>query len=76
MILAHNHPSGDPAPSPQDRAVTRRVAAAGDLLGIPLLDHLVIGADAFRSLAEAGVCDGWNEEPPAAQVAQPGAPES
>lgn len=45
MIVAHNHPSGDPEPSHEDRAVTRRLLDAGELLGVPLLDHLVIGAD-------------------------------
>ena len=43
VLLAHNHPSGDPEPSQPDLDVTRRLAAAGRLLGIPLLDHLVIG---------------------------------
>jgi DNA repair protein RadC len=43
IILAHNHPSGDPNPSPEDRAVTRQIAAAGRLMGIPILDHLIIG---------------------------------
>jgi DNA repair protein RadC len=50
VILAHNHPSGDPTPSPQDRDVTDRVAAAGRVLGIPLLDHLVVGRDAFAAI--------------------------
>lgn len=43
VIVAHNHPSGDPEPSAEDLAVTRRIAAAGSLLGIELLDHLVVG---------------------------------
>ena len=54
VILAHNHPSGDPEPSDQDRRITDRLAEAGQLLGIPLLDHLVIGAKGYRSLAEEG----------------------
>jgi DNA repair protein RadC len=54
VVLAHNHPSGDPTPSPQDREVTRRVAAAGRVLGIELLDHLVIGGDRYVSLRERG----------------------
>lgn len=55
IILAHNHPSGDPAPSPQDRDVTDRVGRAGFLLGIPLLDHLVVtDAGGYRSLAADG----------------------
>ncbi|OIO05820.1 MAG: hypothetical protein AUJ52_13105 [Elusimicrobia bacterium CG1_02_63_36] len=44
VIVAHNHPSGDPRPSEEDRAVTRRLCAAGRLLGIPLLDHVVVSA--------------------------------
>lgn len=51
VILAHNHPSGDPTPSHQDIDVTRRIAAAGRLLGIPLLDHLVVGDRDYTSLA-------------------------
>ncbi|MGN0843653.1 MAG: JAB domain-containing protein [Kiritimatiellia bacterium] len=43
LVVAHNHPTGDPAPSAQDETVTRRMVAAGDLLGIPVLDHIVIG---------------------------------
>ena len=56
LILAHNHPSGDPAPSPEDIAVTKRIAEAGELLGIELLDHVVIGdAGRFASLKEKGL---------------------
>ena len=44
IIIAHNHPSGDPTPSEQDREVTRRVRRAGEAIGIPLLDHIVVGA--------------------------------
>jgi DNA repair protein RadC len=51
VILVHNHPSGDPAPSAEDRAVTRQLAAAGRALGIPVLDHVVIGRGAYVSLA-------------------------
>lgn len=43
IMLAHNHPSGNPAPSPEDIDATKRIKAAGDLLGIPLLDHIVVG---------------------------------
>jgi DNA repair protein RadC len=52
VILAHTHPSGDPTPSEEDRAVTRQLAAAGRTLGIPVLDHVVIGRAGFRSLAD------------------------
>jgi len=53
-IVAHNHPSGDPSPSADDRELTGRLAAAGELLGIPLLDHLVIGDGCYVSLADRG----------------------
>ena len=50
VVVAHNHPSGDPEPSSEDITVTRRLLEVGDLLGIPLLDHLVIGDGKFVSL--------------------------
>jgi DNA repair protein RadC len=52
IIVAHNHPSGDPTPSPEDVRVTRDLVAAGQLLGIELLDHLVIGRQCYVSLRE------------------------
>ncbi len=52
VIVAHNHPSGDPTPSPEDRCVTERLRKAGDLLGVPVLDHLVIGDERYYSFAE------------------------
>ena len=55
IIVSHNHPSGDPAPSPEDIAVTRRLAEAGELLGIELLDHIVLGDDRWVSLKERGL---------------------
>ncbi len=56
VIVVHNHPSGDPTPSPEDIAVTRDLAASGKLLGIELLDHLVIGSGGrFTSLKEKGL---------------------
>lgn len=55
MILVHNHPSGDPEPSPQDIATTRRLAEAGRLLGIDVLDHVIIGDGRWVSLKEQGV---------------------
>ena len=56
IIVAHNHPSGDPEPSADDIALTRRLVAAGELLGIKLLDHLVLGEDgSYVSLSERGV---------------------
>jgi len=51
VILVHNHPSGDPTPSPEDRAVTRQLGAAGRALGIPVLDHVVVGRGRYVSLA-------------------------
>ena len=56
IILAHNHPSGDPTPSPEDAAITREIVKAGTLLDIDVLDHLVIGAQGkFTSLKERGL---------------------
>jgi DNA repair protein RadC len=55
ILVLHNHPSGDPTPSEQDREVTRRLVQAGEILGVRLVDHVVIGADSHRSLARAGL---------------------
>jgi len=55
IIVAHNHPSGDPSPSPEDVSVTRALASAGTLLDIEVLDHLVIGQQRFVSLRERGL---------------------
>lgn len=54
IILVHNHPSGDPTPSADDIKVTRTFVAAGSVMGIPVLDHIVIGDGKFISLAEHG----------------------
>ncbi len=54
IIIAHNHPSGDPTPSPEDVSITRELVRAGKLLGIDLLDHVVIAGDRFVSLKERG----------------------
>lgn len=54
IILLHNHPSGDPAPSPEDRKVTMQIAEAGNLLGIPLLDHIIIGTGKYYSFKDTG----------------------
>ena len=54
VILAHNHPSGDPKPSAEDRAITKRLLESGDLLGIPVLDHVVIGGADYVSFKESG----------------------
>jgi len=55
IILGHNHPSGDPSPSPDDISITRAIAEAGNLMDISLLDHLVIGHGRFVSLKERGL---------------------
>lgn len=55
MILAHNHPSGDPSPSPEDVSVTRKFVEAGDLIDIKVLDHIVVGNDRYVSLRERGL---------------------
>ena len=54
IVLFHNHPSGDPEPSADDLALTRRLAAAGTLMGIEVLDHLVLGAARYGSLKQRG----------------------
>ena len=54
VILAHNHPSGDPKPSAEDRAITKRLLESGELLGIPVLDHVVIGGADYVSFKESG----------------------
>lgn len=55
IILAHNHPSGDPQPSIHDIRVTRELVRAGKLLGLPVLDHLILGNGRFVSLRERGL---------------------
>jgi DNA repair protein RadC len=55
LIVVHNHPSGDPTPSPEDVAVTQQIAEAGKLLDIEVLDHLIIGYQRFVSLKERGL---------------------
>jgi DNA repair protein RadC len=55
VVVAHNHPSGDPEPSADDVAITKRLVAAGEILGIPLLDHVVVAREGrFVSLRERG----------------------
>jgi DNA repair protein RadC len=55
VILVHNHPSGDPSPSPDDRVVTSQLVAAGRLLDIPVQDHVIIGRGRYLSFMEAGL---------------------
>ncbi len=55
LIVIHNHPSGDPTPSPDDVAITRAITQAGELLDVKLLDHIIIGSGRFVSLKERGL---------------------
>ena len=55
VILSHNHPSGDPTPSAEDREVTANLVAAGRILDIPVHDHVIIGANCHSSFAEMGL---------------------
>jgi len=57
IVLVHNHPSGDPTPSQEDILMTRQVQEAGELLGITLLDHIIIGDNRYVSLQEAQLLD-------------------
>ena len=52
VVLVHNHPSGDPAPSREDREITERLMRAGEILGIPVLDHVVVAERGYSSLSE------------------------
>lgn len=67
VILVHNHPSGDPAPSPEDLAVTRRLVMAGRIVGIEVLDHVILGAGSYVSLREEGY---MGQDGPELQAAQ------
>ena len=55
LILVHNHPSGDPTPSAEDRTVTRQLVEVGVLLDMPVYDHVVVGRGRYVSFAEAGL---------------------
>jgi len=55
VILVHNHPSGDPTPSREDLEITRRLREAGDVMGIAVLDHIIIGDGRFTSLSSCGM---------------------
>ncbi len=55
IIVVHNHPSGDPTPSSEDRAVTRQLVAAGQLLDLPLYDHVIVAGDRWVSFASQGL---------------------
>ncbi|MDO4289182.1 MAG: DNA repair protein RadC [Eubacterium sp.] len=55
IIAVHNHPSGETTPSQEDVRITRRLAESGQLLGIPLLDHIIVGSETYTSLKEQGL---------------------
>ena len=57
LIILHNHPSGDPTPSPSDRETTRRFLTACEDVGIPLVDHIIIGDNTYMSFVECGLMD-------------------
>jgi DNA repair protein RadC len=57
IILVHNHPSGDPSPSPDDIALTRRIKNGAQILGLTLVDHIIVAADLFESLSANGVME-------------------
>ncbi len=57
IILAHNHPSGNPTPSADDQAVTRQLVASGKVLDMPVYDHVIVAADRYFSFAESGLLD-------------------
>jgi len=54
VILFHNHPSGDPAPSGDDVELTRRIVRAGELMGITVIDHIIVAENCYHSLRERG----------------------
>lgn len=54
LIIAHNHPSGDPKPSSEDIRITKQIVKAGDIIGIPVLDHVIIGLQEYTSLRDDG----------------------
>lgn len=55
IILFHNHPSGDPSPSKEDISITERIKESGNILGIKLIDHIIIGNDSYCSMKERGI---------------------
>lgn len=57
ILLLHNHPSGDPTPSKDDIILTKRIIETGNLIGIPLVDHIIIGDNRYVSFRESGYMD-------------------
>src|SRR5207244_2397556 len=71
ILVAHNHPSGDPEPSPEDRLITNRLSQVGETLGIELLDHVIVGDQTFVSLKQRGQIGGPALVPAAAPLPRP-----
>ncbi|WP_437671814.1 JAB domain-containing protein [Sorangium sp. So ce131] len=70
LVLVHNHPSGDPAPSPEDMLMTDAVVAAGDVVGVPLVDHIILSPDGhYASLHDLGMISRGEAKPAAAERA-------
>lgn len=63
VIFVHNHPSGDPAPSREDISITERLVQAGEIVGIKVLDHVIIGDDTYTSMMEKGYITNTNSKP-------------
>lgn len=61
VIFIHNHPSGDPSPSREDINITRRLISAGEILGIDVLDHIIIGKECYKSFLEEGLMEPLNQ---------------
>ncbi len=55
LILLHNHPTGDPTPSREDREITRRLEEAGEIIGIRVIDHIIIGSSSYYSMTDKGL---------------------
>jgi DNA repair protein RadC len=58
VLYIHNHPSGDPTPSAEDRECTKRLCEAGRILGVKILDHIIVGDEDYFSFADAGLLGG------------------
>lgn len=58
ILICHHHPSGDPIPSNEDRAITGRLVEAGKLMGISIIDHVVLGDERYFSFADEGLLQG------------------
>ncbi|MFH1976913.1 MAG: DNA repair protein RadC [Pseudomonadota bacterium] len=62
LIFCHNHPSGDPEPSTNDKMITKTMVMICELAGIPVLDHVILGKDVFYSFADAGLIDDYKRQ--------------